>query len=72
MAKITEGLWVVGGGTGFSGGPDVIKDRWGVRGQQAELLQGLIQEIASAGKELQDLVIRRVQYYAWASQVAQW
>ena len=39
---------------------------------QAELLQELIQEIASAGKELQDLMIRIVQYYAWASQVAQW
>ena len=42
------------------------------RPARPELLQGLIQEIASAGKELQDLVIRRVQYYAWASQVAQW
>ena len=41
------------------------------RPARPELLQGLAQEIVHAGKELQDLIICRVQYYVWASQVAQ-
>ena len=50
----------MGGGTGFSRGPDVIRTEGEREASQAELLQELIQEIASAGKELQDLVTRRV------------
>ena len=42
------------------------------RPARPELLLGLVQEIVHSGKELQDLIICRVQYYVWASKVAQW